>query len=52
MPEHALHKKWSFPLRISINVCEKDKNKIVGYLLMEISQVTKLLLDGGANVSA
>ena len=36
----------------AINVCEKDKNKIVGHLPMEISRITKFLLDRGANVSA
>ena len=37
--------------RFAIKVCEKDKNEIVGYLLMGISQVNKFLLDRGANVS-
>ena len=31
---------------------KKTKKEIVGNLLMEISQVTKFLLDRGANVSA
>ena len=38
--------------RFAIKVCEKDKNEIVGHLPMEISRVTKFLLDRGANVSA
>ena len=38
--------------RFAIKVCEKDKNKIVGHLPMEISRVTKFLLNKGANVSA
>ena len=36
----------------AIKVCEKDKNEILGHLPMEISRVTKFLLDRGANVSA
>ena len=35
-----------------MKVCEKDKNEIVRHLPMEISRVTKFLLDRGANVSA
>ena len=35
-----------------MKVCEKDKNEIVRHLPMEISPVTKFLLDRGANVSA
>ena len=38
--------------RFAIKVCKKDKNEIVGHLLMEVSWVTKFLLDRGANVSA
>ena len=38
--------------RFAIKVCKKDKNEIVGHLPMEISRVTKFLLDRGANVSA
>ena len=38
--------------RFAIRVCKKDKNEIVGHLLMEISRVTKFLLDRGANVFA
>ena len=37
--------------RFSIKVFEKDNNEIVGHLLIEISRVTKFLLDRGANVS-
>ena len=37
--------------RFAIKVCEKDKNETVGHLPMEIPQVTKFLLDRGANVS-
>ena len=36
----------------AIKACEKDKNEIVVHLPMEISRVTKFLLDRGANVSA
>ena len=35
-----------------MKVCEKDKNEIAGHVPMEISRVTKFLLDSGANVSA
>ena len=35
----------------SIKVGKKDKNETVGHLPMEISRVTKFLLDKGANVS-
>ena len=35
-----------------MKVCEKDINEIVRHLPMEISRVTKFLLDRGANVSA
>ena len=38
--------------RFAITVCDKDKNEIVGYLPMEISRVTKFLLDRAASVSA
>ena len=38
--------------RFAIKVCEKDKNEILGHLPMEISRVTKFLLDRGANASA
>ena len=38
--------------RFAIKVCKKHKNEIVGHLAMEISRVTKFLLDRGANVSA
>ena len=38
--------------RFAIKVCEKGKNEIVGHLPMEISRVTKFLIDRGANVSA
>ena len=38
--------------RFAIKVCKKDKNEIMDYLPMEISRVTKFLLDRGANVSA
>ena len=36
--------------RFTIKVFEKDNNEIVGHLLIEISRVTELLLDRGANV--
>ena len=54
-PEQSLncfHKEENTFHRFAIKVCEKDKNEIVGHLPMEISRVTKLLLDKGANVSA
>ena len=31
--------------RFAIKICEKDKNEILGHLPMEISRVTKFLLD-------
>ena len=46
------HDKGNTFGRFDIKVCEKHKNKIVGHLPMEISRVTKFLLDRGANVSA
>ena len=54
-PEHTLncvHEKGNTFDRFAIKVCEKDKNEIVGHLPMEISRVTKFLLDRGANVFA
>ena len=54
-PEQTLnffHEKRSTFDRFAIKVCEKDKNEIVGHLPMEISWVTKFLLDRGATVSA
>ena len=54
-PEQTLncfHKEGNTFDRFAIKVCEKDKNEIVGHLPMEISRVTKFLLDRGANVSA
>ena len=54
-PEQTLncfHEEGNTFDRFAIKVCEKDKNEIVGHLLMEISRVTKFLLDRGANVFA
>ena len=54
-PEQTLncfHEEGNTFDRFRIKVCEKDKNEIVGHLLMEISWVTKFLLARGANVSA
>ena len=54
-PEQTLncfHEETNTFDRFAIKVCEKDKNEIVGHLPMEISRVTKFLLDRGANVSA
>ena len=54
-PEQTLncfHEEGNTFDRFTIKVCEKDKNEIVGHLPMEISRVTKFLLDRGANVSA
>ena len=54
-PEQTLncfHEEGNTFDRFAIKVCEKDKNEIVGHLPMEISRVTKFLLDKGANVSA
>ena len=54
-PEQTLncfHEEGNTFDRFAIKVCEKDKNEIVGHLPMEISRVTKFLLDRGANVSA
>ena len=45
-------KKGTHLMYFAIKVCEKDKNEILGHLPMEISRVTKFLLDRGANVSA
>ena len=47
-----LHEEGNTFDRFAVKVFEKDKNDIVGHLPMEISQVTKFLLDRGANVSA
>ena len=54
-PEQTLncfHEEGNTFDRFAIKVCEKDKNEIVGHLPMEISRVTKFLLDRGANVFA
>ena len=54
-PEQTLnffHKEENTFDRFAIKVCEKNKNEIVDHLPMEISRVTKFLLDRGANVSA
>ena len=54
-PEQTLncfHEEGNTFDRFAIKVYEKDKNEIVGHLPMEISRVTKFLLDGGANVFA
>ena len=54
-PEQTLncfHEEGNTFDRFAIKVCKKDKNEIVGHLLMEVSWVTKFLLDRGANVSA
>ena len=54
-PEQTLnwfHEEGNTFDRFAIKVCKKDKNEIVGHLPMEISRVTKFLLDRGANVSA
>ena len=45
-PKHSLncfHEEGNTFDRFAINVCEKDKNQIVGHLQMEISQVTNFL---------
>ena len=49
---NCFHEEWNTFDRFAIKVCEKDKNEIVGDLPMEISRITKFLLDRGANVSA
>ena len=49
---NCFHGEWNIFDRFAIKVCEKDKNEIVGHLLMEISGVAKFLVDRGANVSA
>ena len=49
---NCFHEEWNTFDRFAIKVCEKDKNEIVGHLPMEISRVTKFLLDRGTNVSA
>ena len=49
---NCFHKEGNTFDRFSIKVCGKDKNEIVGHQPMEISRVTKFLLDRGANVSA
>ena len=54
-PEQTLncfHEEGNTFDRFAIKVCEKDKNEIAGHLPMEISRVTKFLLDRGANVAA
>ena len=54
-PEQTLncfHEEGNTFDRFAVKVCEKGKNEIVGHLPMEISRVTKFLLDRGANVSA
>ena len=54
-PEQTLncfHEEENTFYRYTIKVCEKDKNEIVGHLSMEVSPVTKFLLDRRANVSA
>ena len=54
-PEQTLncfHEEGNTFDRSAIKVCKKDKNEIVGHLPMEISWVTKFLLDRGTNVSA
>ena len=49
---NCFHEEGNTFDRFAIKVCEKDKNEIVGHLPMEISRVTKFLLDRGANVFA
>ena len=54
-PEQTLncfHEEGNTFDRFAIKVCAKDKNKIVGHLMMEISRVTKFLLDRRVSVSA
>ena len=54
-PEQTLncfHEEGNTFDRFAVKVCEKDKNEIVSHLPMEISRVTKFLLDRGANVPA
>ena len=54
-PEQTLncfHEEGNKFDRFAIKVCEKDKNEIAAHLPMEISRVTKFLLDRGAIVSA
>ena len=49
---NCFHEEGNTFERFAIKVCEKDKNELVGHPPMEISRVTKFLLDRGANVSA
>ena len=49
---NCFHEEGNTSDRFVIKVYEKDKNEIVGHLLIKISQVTKFLLDRGANISA
>ena len=54
-PEQVLngfHEEENTFDRFVIKVFEKDNNEIARHLPMEISRVTKFLLDRGANVSA
>ena len=54
-PEQTLncfHEEGNTFGRFAIKVYEKDKNEIVGHLPMEISWITKFLLDRRANISA
>ena len=47
---NCFHEEGNTFDRFAIKVCKKDKNEIVGHLPMEISRVTKFLLETGANV--
>ena len=46
---NCFHEEGNTFDRFAIKVCKKDKNEIVGHLPMEISRVTKFLLETGAN---
>ena len=49
---NCFHEEGNTFDRFAIKVCEKDKNEIAGHLSIEISRVTKLLLERGPKVSA
>ena len=54
-PEQSLncfHEEGNIFDRYAIKTCEVKENKIVGHLPLEISRITKFLLDRGAVVSA
>jgi len=51
-PLNCFHEEGNLFDRFAIKMCEIKEDKIVGHLPMEISRVTKFLLDRGARVSA